>query len=396
MSVIINNEVTADENIARVHSPVIYVPDPSKSGALSGAKLYFGIVGRDPVLEENQKIVYALQEDGSAIPLDQPVDCSAGGVPEYNGSVISLAVSGSYSHAIHDSLDAPKYYFPHVEASNFQGFSGVIAEESQTVAGSLTLVYGVIEATTAGFYISKDSTGTQFKGSYLQKDVDYIVVNATTITLVDAAPDGTVVIGRQMDPTGQIVPVSTGSSALFVYRNIASAKVADLQVGDTITLNGGVVPNDGLGGNKYITVAGGTGVDDGENFIDLNNGNQLEATKNNLKLARYSEVTTSSASVAGNITLDLNNGNVHTLTLSENISGLFFVNANPDSSMTTTVTLELTQDAATPRTVTYPANIKWAGGVAPVMSPGLGAIDEMVFSIRGTSIKGALFGQDFS
>lgn len=399
MSVIINNSLTADENKVRVDSPIFYVPDPDKGKPLSGFKAYFGIVGLDPLVEENRKLVYALQEDGSAIPIEQPVIGGTGGTPMYNGSPVSLAVSGSYSRIILDSNDVQKYNDPNVKAANFQGFSGVIAEESQTVtSGNLTLTYGVIEATTSGFYISKDSTGTQFKGSYLQKDVDYLVLNATQITLVDSVPDGTVVIGRQMDPTGQVVPVSTGSSALFVYRDIASAKAADLQVTDTVTINGGVVPNDGLGGNKYITVAAGTGIADDENFIDLNNGNQLQATKNNLLLARYAEVTNSSTSVAGNITLDLNNGNVHKIVLSENVSGLFFTNVNPDAALTTTVTLKVTQDPVTPRTITYPANIKWSVGTAPTMTPTVDAVDRYVFvsDDGGATWFGGVFGQAFS
>ncbi len=95
MATIINNSLTADESALRVHNPIFYVPDPDKGKPLAAFKAYFGEVGRDPTNEDNQKFVYALQEDGSAVPMDQPVIGSAGGVPEYNGSFRFLPVRGS-------------------------------------------------------------------------------------------------------------------------------------------------------------------------------------------------------------------------------------------------------------------------------------------------------------
>ena len=157
MATIINNSLVADESILRVHNPIFYVPDPDKGKPLDGFQAYFGIVGRDPIVEENRKIVYALQEDGTAIPLSQPVIGSAGGVPVHNNAPVGLAVSGSYSLKILDSAGAQVYYMPKVEGFNLQGFSGVIAEESQTVAGNQTLTFSTIEATTPPFIVTVSS-----------------------------------------------------------------------------------------------------------------------------------------------------------------------------------------------------------------------------------------------
>lgn len=395
---IINNAATAEQNILRIDNPILYTPDPDKNKALPFAQWFFGLVGRDPTVAENQKLVYALQEDGSAVSIQQPVVCSAGGVPFYNGSPVSLAVSGSYSFTALDSNDVPKYVEAEVVHLNAQGFSGVIAEESQTVAGSLTLTYAIIEATTASFYISQDALGVEFKGEYLRAGLDYIIVDATTITLQAATADGFVVLGREADPTGQIVPVSEGSSALVVFQDIAIAKNSDLKLTDTVTINGGVTANDGLGGNKYITVAGGTGTADDENYIDLNNGLQLEAVKNIFKLSRYAETTNSPVSGSGTLSLDLEGGNVFKTVLSENLSNILFVNVNADVTLTTTVTLKITQDAAVARTISWPGTIKWAGGTAPTMTATLSAHDRFVFVTDdgGVTWDGAVMGQDFS
>jgi hypothetical protein len=199
-----------------------------------------------------------------------------------------------------------------------------------------------------------------------------------------------------MDPTGQIVPVTDGASALFVFSDISSAVDSDLQEGDTVTLNGGLVIDDGLGGNKYLTVLGQPEPDDGQNVINLANGNQIKVIENTFKLARYAEVTSTASSVSGSLNIDLNRGNVHKVTLSENIGSVNFVNVNPDNSLTTTVTLKITQDAVTARTVSFP-NIMWAGGSIPVVTEALGAIDRMVFITDdgGSTWSGMVAGLDF-
>ncbi len=397
MATIVNNSETADESILRIHNPILFIPDPDKGKPLDGFQAFFGLVGRDPELEHNQKIVYALQEDGSAVPIEQPVIGSAGGVPMYNGSPVGLAISGSFSMKILDKNSVQKYNIPEVAAFNLQGFSGVIAEESQTVAGSLTLTFTEIEATTAGFYKSIDDTGTVFEGSYLKKGIDYTSNSPSEITLLQATTDGTVILGRQMDPTGQIVPVTEGSSALFVFEDIAAAVAANLQDGDTITVNGGLLPQDKLGGAKYLTVIGQPETPDGENVINLDNGNQIQALENTFKLARYSEVTTDVVSVAGALNLDLNQGNVFKTVLFENVGAINFVNVNPDSSLTTTVTLKIVQDAATPFTVGF-VGVEFSGGIVPTMSAALGARDRYVFTTDdgGATWDGGAFGQEFS
>ena len=398
MATIINNSNTAEESILRVHPPILYIPDPDKSKPIAFAQLYFGIVGRDPKLEENQKKLYVLQENGAAVPVDQPFICSAGGVPKYNGTPAQLAVSGAYSFRADDSQGAQVYKFPRVEGVNLQGFSGVIAEEAQTVDGSPVLTFEVIETTTSSFYISSDDTGTEFKGTYLQKGVDYVTNSPTTLTLLDATLDGTVILGRQMDPTGQIIPVSDNASTLFVFTNILAAKASDLQAGDTITINGGTTANDRLGGNRYVTVFGQPETDDGENFIDLDNGNQIHALINDFKLGRYSEVTNNIESVAGTINIDLNQGNVHKILLSENVGNILFLNLNPEAGLTTTVALKIRQSGGGPYTVTYPVNVQWAGGIAPTMTATGGAVDRYVFVTddNGVTWNGAVMGQNFS
>ncbi len=396
MTTIINNSLVADESSVRINNAIMYFPDPRNAGPLAFAKVYFGLPGRDPLVVNNQKKVYALQEDGSAVVLDQPVICSAGGVPEYLGSAVSLAVSGSYSMAVTDKAGNQEYYLPSIESSDFQGFNGIIAEEGKTVAGSSALTFDVIEATTASFYMSQSSSDVTFKGSYLREGTDYEIESSSTITLTSPAANGTIVLGRQMDPTGQIISVSQGAANLIVFDDIAALKAAKLNVGETVTLNGGVAPNDLAGGNKYLIYAAGTKTADDENVIDLDNGNQAIVVVNSFILARYAEKTNDSPSVAGAINMDLSKGNVHKITLTEDVSTINFLNVNPDVNLTTTVTLKITQGALTARTVDF-SGLAWAGGSVPSVTSTVGAIDRFVFVTDdgGNSWDGAVMGQDF-
>ncbi len=397
---IINNGAVQEESILRAVNPVYYIADPDKGKPLPFAKLYYGLPGRDPRLAVNQKLVYVIQEDQSTIAVDQPIVCSAGGVPMYNGSVASIAISGSYSLAIDDQGGDQVYNFELIRQANNQGFNGIIAEEAQTVAfGNLDLTYSSIETTTASFFESAGTSPTaEFKGSYLRLDVDYEILSASEIRLKNATADGTVIIGREMDPTGQIVPVTTGASSIFVFDTIALAKVSDLQIGDTVTLNGGVASGDKLGGAKYSTVAAATGTDDNVNFIDLNNGNQLKLISNREKLAVYSEPTNAAGIGGATITVDCNKGQVHKVTLNQNVTSVVFSNVNPDTSQTTTVILKVSQDITGGRTITFPATIRWGGGTVPTITATANRHDRLVFisDDGGATWDGMVSGQDFT
>jgi hypothetical protein len=397
---IINNGLVAEEVGNLISNPIFYVPDPINAGPVAGAQMYFGTVNTDPELVENQKNVYSLQEDRASIQMQQPIICSAGGVPQLNGATVSLAIVGSYSLKILDADGQQVYYFPFVDQANNQGYSSVIAEESKDVAvGILEITFDVIEATTASFYRSQGNDPAFFNGLYMKKDIDYTVDSPTTITLSNALAYNYVILGREMDPTGQIVPVVAGSSNLFVYQIQPDAVASDLQIGDTVTINGLAFAGDGLGGGKFVTVAGATGTPDGVNYIDLNNGNQLQSISNRENLKTYSEDThTLIFSDPSVLAIDLQNGAAQRLTLTKNATSINFIGLNPNTDRTTTLSLKIVQGGAGSYTVAWPAIIKWANGNVPTVTPALGSIDRYVFVTDdgGVTWHGMTAGQDFT
>lgn len=93
-----------------------YFPDSTRGRPIANGSIYVGVVGQDPEEVVNQKQVTLQQEDGSLVVVSQPIDTSAGGVPIYNGSPVTMLVSGQYSLKVLDSYGIQAYY---VFNSNF-------------------------------------------------------------------------------------------------------------------------------------------------------------------------------------------------------------------------------------------------------------------------------------
>ena len=128
----------------------------------------------------------------------------------------------------------------------------------------------------------------------------------------------------------------------------------------------------------------------------------LDSTVTSIALQDYSEVDVAVTSSSGVVSIDMNNGNTGSITLSENITDIDFTNV-PTNGVST-FTLQITQDS-TARTVAINAvtvngggnvTAKTAGGGGYTVSTGSGAIDLVTFLFldAGTPLLNAL--QDFS
>ena len=108
------------------------------------------------------------------------------------------------------------------------------------------------------------------------------------------------------------------------------------------------------------------------------------------------ETTVANATSGATDTIDLEDGNVHNVTLTANCTFTF---SNPPASGTSgTFTLFLNQDGTGSRTATWPGSVKWAGGTAPTLTTTASRTDILVFTTidAGTIWYGAVSGQDFS
>lgn len=87
--------------------------------ALANGRIYVGKVDTDPTIPSNQVVVYIVNEDGSTVPISQPIIINSGGHPVYNGQIISkLVTEDSYSLAVYDAYGSQEYYFPSIDNVN--------------------------------------------------------------------------------------------------------------------------------------------------------------------------------------------------------------------------------------------------------------------------------------
>jgi hypothetical protein len=98
-----------------------YFPDPLIGKPISQGKIYVGEPDTDPTVPANQKTMTVLEEDGSLTNVTQPLRTSAGGVPVYNGSPVSIYVALPFSVTVLRSDDTQAYYIPSMGATDVIG-----------------------------------------------------------------------------------------------------------------------------------------------------------------------------------------------------------------------------------------------------------------------------------
>ncbi|EFC6280540.1 hypothetical protein CSR92_004663, partial [Escherichia coli] len=82
--------------------------------AVANGKIYIGKIDTDPVNPENQIQVYVENEDGSHVPVSQPIIINAAGYPVYNGQIAKFVTVQGHSMAVYDAYGAQQFYFTNV------------------------------------------------------------------------------------------------------------------------------------------------------------------------------------------------------------------------------------------------------------------------------------------
>ncbi|HDN1267940.1 TPA: hypothetical protein P1E62_004338 [Escherichia coli] len=85
-----------------------------KFQAASNGKIFIGKIDSDPTLPQNQVQVYVENEDGSHVPVSQPIIINAAGYPVYNGQIAKFVTVQGHSMAVYDAYGAQQFYYPNV------------------------------------------------------------------------------------------------------------------------------------------------------------------------------------------------------------------------------------------------------------------------------------------
>lgn len=82
--------------------------------AASNGKIYIGRIDTDPTIPSNQIQVYVENEDGSLIPVTQPVIINDAGFPVYSGQIAKFMTVEGHSMTVYDAYGTQQFYFPNV------------------------------------------------------------------------------------------------------------------------------------------------------------------------------------------------------------------------------------------------------------------------------------------
>lgn len=202
-------------------------------------------------------------------------------------------------------------------------------------------------------------------------------VNAQSITL-KAYPDSNGALSFE-GSAGQLFSIVNDMTGVIFSVNNVSA-IPSIEVANT-----GLIKLAQYSGNLLV----GTGTDDGTNKVQINGG--IKATT--FVANTFNDKYTSPSISTNTLTLDLSTGSAFNVSLNANITTLTISNV-PTSNNIATFVLVFTADG-TPRSVTWPASVRWTDGTPPTITATLNKRDVLAFfsTDAGTSWNAFITGQ---
>ncbi|HDV3378609.1 TPA: right-handed parallel beta-helix repeat-containing protein [Escherichia coli] len=259
--------------------------------AVANGKIYIGKIDTYPVNPENQIQVYVENEDGSHVPVAQPIIINAGGYPVYNGQIAKFVTAQGHSMAVYDAYGAQQFYFPNVlkydpdqleqRLSSFDGqkYIGVCPD---------IVTLRTIEPTVDGQMITlkQHTDGTGIGGGRFRA-----VLHGESYS----------------DNNGTIVKTVGGSAWLRINADVVNPLMfgayGDGIIDDTEAVNNAIASSSNIDGvaNTYLVSGNGIQIQHGKTF---KNATITESKASNAVMLRF----TGSNSAIENIIFDGSNG----------------------------------------------------------------------------------------
>lgn len=108
--------------------------------ANANGKIYIGLIDEDPVNPANQIQVYLENEDGTHVPVAQPLIINAGGYPVYNGQIAKFVTVEGHSMATYNAYGVQEFYYPNVLKYDPDQFEKKLASPADGLGDALVTV----------------------------------------------------------------------------------------------------------------------------------------------------------------------------------------------------------------------------------------------------------------
>ncbi|AOI31139.1 hypothetical protein BFQ28_15400 [Citrobacter freundii] len=233
--------------------------------ANANGKIYIGAINTDPVTitdPTNQIQVYLENEDGSHVPVSQPLIINAGGYPVYNGQIAKFVTVQGHSMAVYDAYGAQQFYYPNVRKYDPDQFQYKLSNTDDVSLGDALI--GVKQP------ISNSSKRTQH-----DKNFDRIsILDFANAAGLNIAGDGVADCTAAIQAAANYSKAS-GKAIYFPAGNYLIKDSISIPVGDHYSKNGVAFIGDGKGSTRITKDTVGTVnatynaiflVDEGYNF----------------------------------------------------------------------------------------------------------------------------------
>lgn len=190
--------------------------------ANANGKIFIGVPDTDPTIPSNQIQVYVENEDGSHVPVRQPIVINSGGFPVLGGQIKKFVTTQNYSMLVKDAYGAQQFYFEDVAKYD----PDQLEQRLSSPDGAKNIGYGessVYEALrkTPQYYGAKGD-GVNDDTSALQAAINTLDVHIPPGTYLFSTltiPDGCIINGSGYTQTTLKQIVGTNATAVIANAN---------------------------------------------------------------------------------------------------------------------------------------------------------------------------------
>lgn len=193
-----------------VGNPYSYYNNRNKTGPLFNGFIYVGEPDLDPTIIVNQKTVTAKQEDGTQVPIPQPIRTNSGGYAvDAGGNLVVLLVDGNYSIRVNDKQgnlaleqadvnDGAPLTTEDIRSRSFDSLTSAIAfvtanpttidrlttASYRNEAECLALSIDYPDGGGADYIVAASGTGTPDGGSFINAGSVQLQLNTTKVNIL--------------------------------------------------------------------------------------------------------------------------------------------------------------------------------------------------------------------
>ncbi|HFI6241380.1 TPA: phage head-binding domain-containing protein [Escherichia coli] len=261
--------------------------------AVANGKIYIGKIDTDPVNPENQIQVYVENEDGSHVPVSQPIIINAAGYPVYNGQIAKFVTVQGHSMAVYDAYGTQQFYFPNVlkydpdqlrqQLESSSGADIVMTGSAPFVVRS---VGDILKDIPTNKYFGAKCDGVTDDTVANQTALDWSADNKRTVLFVGKSCTSSRLVlksGARMENIGSIAPKNFTDTVVIeikddAWRSPYNDGITAIQTGNRVLLNNiNIDPDEVINAvGIYGTDGVGAVINNARIFNMLNGGVNIE------------------------------------------------------------------------------------------------------------------------